>query len=219
MRTWRQASPAVVRREPGYCTCDWISTPFSAPGSEAVAGLLAGIARRARTARCCRAGRGALVSRPGGACGTASAAADAASGCGGGCASAAAARPPRPPTAGAQADRLMALRAGGGCRSRIRLAPAGHAGARIRSGAGRWRDAFCAGGLVAGVTGHQPAATGLPLPGRRRQGLDFAFLVCALRSRQQQAQTGGQHRAERTTRRSGLAMRARFVGAPALGLP
>ena len=32
-RTWRQASPALVTREPGYCTKRWISTPFSAPGS------------------------------------------------------------------------------------------------------------------------------------------------------------------------------------------
>ena len=32
LRTWRQASPAVVRREPGYWTKGWISTPCSAPG-------------------------------------------------------------------------------------------------------------------------------------------------------------------------------------------
>jgi hypothetical protein len=32
LRTWRQASPAVVKREPGYCTKGWISVPISAPG-------------------------------------------------------------------------------------------------------------------------------------------------------------------------------------------
>ena len=29
LRTWRQASPAVVKREPGYCTMGWIRLPAS----------------------------------------------------------------------------------------------------------------------------------------------------------------------------------------------
>ena len=34
LRTWRQASPAVVNLDPGYCTKGWIKTPFSAPGMD-----------------------------------------------------------------------------------------------------------------------------------------------------------------------------------------
>src|SRR2546423_9048505 len=40
LRTWRHASPALVTREPGYCTKGWISTPFSAPGRLPMPGLL-----------------------------------------------------------------------------------------------------------------------------------------------------------------------------------
>src|SRR6185295_12750049 len=40
LRTWRQASPAVVKLEPGYCVKAWISTPFSGPGSAMTPGWL-----------------------------------------------------------------------------------------------------------------------------------------------------------------------------------
>ena len=57
LRTWRPASPALVKTEPGYCTKGWISTPLSMPGARRSRPWLPE-SRTARTpaARCCRAG-------------------------------------------------------------------------------------------------------------------------------------------------------------------
>src|SRR5215212_1815762 len=40
LRTSRQASPAVVRLEPGYWVIAWISTPCSAPGRFVTPGVV-----------------------------------------------------------------------------------------------------------------------------------------------------------------------------------
>ena len=58
LRTSRQASPAVVKREPGYCTGDWIRTPASGASDLGRLGNPRRLRpRHATRARCCRAGR------------------------------------------------------------------------------------------------------------------------------------------------------------------
>ena len=72
LRTWRQASPAVVNCEPGYWTNGWMSTPISAPGNALVPGWVP-LSRTARQTGAllpgCDLARAALDSSGAGNCG------------------------------------------------------------------------------------------------------------------------------------------------------